>query len=236
MSSSSFTEGALRCRLWLLAVLLTSGPAQGSPLEARIGGSTATVDIAPLVRLRFGATVPQSRDFSCGAAAVATLLTFHFESRTTEQEVFEFMWNAGDREQIRARGFSLLDIQGFLAAHGYSGEGYRISLDQLRSARLPAIALITVQGYRHFVVIKGIRDAHVALGDPAVGTRIMPRDEFEGARDPILFVVRSDARGGRAHFDTARDWETGPPAPLESAHTTGIDALDGLLRPRLNEF
>jgi uncharacterized protein len=236
MSPSSSTEGALRCRPWMLAVLLASGSADASPLEARSAGSAASIEVAPLDRLRFGATVAQSRDFSCGAAAVATLLSFHFETPTTEEEAFDAMWSDGDAELIRERGFSLLDIQRFLAARGYTGDGYRISLDQLRAAGVPALALITIQGYRHFVVVKGITDTHVALGDPARGTRTMSRVEFEETRDEILFVVRGHPGTARARFDSARDWDTGPEAPLQSARTPGIDALDRLLRPRSNEL
>jgi predicted double-glycine peptidase len=238
MSSSSCAERLARHGLMFLvgvAASLAAAPTRGAELDAGSAGGLA-VQVVPLDRLRFGATIRQRHDFSCGAAAVATLLTYHFAAPITEEEVFEDMWRAGDRERIRSQGFSLLDLKRFLTARGYDADGFRVSLDELRAARLPAIALITVEGYRHFVVVKGIRDAHVAIGDPAQGTRVLPRSEFEAIRDDVLFVIRSHAELGRAHFDSPRDWTPPLQAPLDSARSTGVDGLDRLLRPRLNEF
>jgi uncharacterized protein len=236
MSSSSCAERLARCGVTFLvgvAASIAAAPAPAAELDADAG---LAVQVVPLDRLRFGATVRQRHDFSCGAAAIATLLTFHFDAPTSEAEVFEQMWRAGDRELIRTQGFSLLDLKTFLTARGYEADGFRVSLDELREARLPAIALISVEGYRHFVVVKGIRDEHVAIGDPARGTRVLPRADFEAMRDDILFVIRSHAELGRAHFDSPRDWSPALQAPLQSARSTGVDQLDQLLRPRLNEF
>ena len=44
---------------------------------------------------------------------------------------------------------------------------------------LPAIVLLNDRGYRHFVVVKGLRDGRVLLGDLARGTRAMSRARFE---------------------------------------------------------
>ena len=238
MLSSSCTERLARCGVRFLvgvAACIAAAPTPAAELDADAGGRLA-VQVVPLDRLRFGATVRQHHDFSCGAAALATLLTFHFDAPMTEAEVFEQMWRAGDRELIRTQGFSLLDLKTFLSSRGYEADGFRVSLDELREARLPAIALITVEGYRHFVVVKGIREELVAIGDPARGTRVLPRAEFEAMRDDILFVIRSHAELARVHFDSPRDWAPPLQGPLESAWPTGVDALDRLLRPRLNEF
>lgn len=238
MSSSSCTERLARSAARFLvgvAVAATAALTQAAALEPD-DGVRASVEVVPLDRLRFGATIRQRHDFSCGAAAVATLLTYHFDAPTTEQEAFEQMWRDGDRELIRTQGFSLLDLKTYLAARGYEADGFRVSLDELREARLPAIALVTVDGYRHFVVVKGIRAGQVAIGDPARGTRVLPRAEFEAMRDDVLFVIRSHPELARAHFDSARDWSSMLRAPLESARPTGVDGLDRLLRPRLNEF
>lgn len=54
-----------------------------------------------------------------------------------------------------------------------------MDLDTLASAGVPAIALINFNGYRHFVVIKGIREDGVLLRDPALGLRTLPRAQFE---------------------------------------------------------
>ena len=234
MWSSSFTD---RLALGaLLAALSSASLAGAAPLDAGGDGSRVSLSVTSLQAARFGATIRQSRDFSCGAAAVATLLTYHLENPTSEDDAFDFMWEHGDAEEIRAQGFSLLDIRGFLASRGYSADGFRISLGTLQEAGVPAIALITSEGYRHFVVVKGVREDHVVLGDPARGTRIVERAEFEASRDDVLFVVRSHTETSRAHFNEAVDWSRGPQAPLEQARRSRALALDRLLRPRLNEF
>jgi uncharacterized protein len=238
MWSSSFTEGSLQCASWLLAGVAASiaSLAQGAELDAGGASGRLAVQVVPFDRLSFGATIRQGRDFSCGAAAVATLLTFHFDAPTTEEEAFAQMWSDGDQALIRAQGFSLLDMKTFLATRGYEADGFRVSLDELLRAELPAIALVTIEGYRHFVVVKGIQNERVAIGDPARGTRVLSRSEFEAMRDDILFVIRSHPKSGRAHFNRARDWTSGPRAPLASARRPGVDALDRLLRRRLNEL
>ena len=45
----------------------------------------------------------------------------------------------------------------------------RRPLDKLASAGIPAIVLINEHGYNHFVVIKGMRDERVLIGDPSGG-------------------------------------------------------------------
>ena len=48
-------------------------------------------------------------------------------------------------------------------------------LDKLREERVPAIALVTENGYHHFVVVKGFDGERVLIGDPASGTRAVTR-------------------------------------------------------------
>lgn len=79
--------------------------------------------------LRYATVVRQRYDFSCGSAALATLLRYHYALDATEESVFRGMWSNGDREQIKRVGFSLLDVKGFLAAHNLRANGYKVSPD-----------------------------------------------------------------------------------------------------------
>src|SRR3546814_1255924 len=78
-----------------------------------LSGSYA-IHVTSLKEARFKTTVPQQRDFSCGSAAVATLLTYQYGQPVTEAEVFRYMYDHGDQARIRKEGFSLLDIRGYL--------------------------------------------------------------------------------------------------------------------------
>jgi len=85
-------------------------------------------------------------------------------------------------------------------------------------------------------VVKGVEKTRVVIGDPVLGTRIVPRDEFEKMRDEILFVVRPGPEQARPAFNLARDWRGGPQAPFDRATRARVDTLGPLLRPGYNEF
>jgi len=240
MSSCASTETARARRsgrvlaLWLLAAWPAHPASAGDvPLPFGIGRG---VSVESLKEARFRRAVPQAYDFSCGAAAVATLLSYHYDRPTSEDEVFRHMYRSGDRERIEALGFSLLDMKRFLEAKGYGADGYRLTLRQLEAASVPAIALITTGGYRHFVVIQGITGSRVLLADPAQGVRELPREFFEAIRDPILLVIRplrpEDAPGLESH------WQLRASAPTERTRLDTRLSVQRrvLLRPGLGEF
>jgi predicted double-glycine peptidase len=207
---------AIRAFCMLLA-LASQCSAADMPFVA--GG--VRVPLTSIHAARIKSTLLQQYDFSCGSAALATLLTFHFGYRVSEQGVFEEMFAQGDHELIRQQGFSLLDMKRYLAAHGFEADGFEQSLDKLNDARLPAIVLISDKGYNHFVVVKGLRNGRVLISDPASGTRAMPRKAFEALwTSRLLFVIHN--RTANVRFDDNADWQAAPSAPLRSA---GNEAL-----------
>jgi len=166
----------------------------------------ATVKITSLKELKFRRTVQQRYDFSCGSAALSTLLTYHYEDQVPESKIFMSMYNAGDKDKIRREGFSLLDMKNYLQRRGYQSDGYRISLDKVRQVGVPALVLINIRGYKHFVVLKGVTAKSVLLGDPALGARVMTRKEFEASWNGLVFLVRSRKDVAERHFNQADEW------------------------------
>jgi len=164
------------------------------------------VKVTSLKELKFGRTVQQRYDFSCGSAALATLLTYHYEDRVQESDIFMAMYNAGDKDKIRREGFSLLDMKNYLQRRGYESDGYKISLDKVRQVGVPALVLISLHGYKHFVVLKGVTARTVLLGDPALGARVMTRKEFEASWNGLVFLVRSHKEVAVRHFNQAAEW------------------------------
>jgi predicted double-glycine peptidase len=145
---------------------------------------------------------------------VATLLTYQYGYPVTEQAVFQSMYLHGNQQKIQQEGFSLLDIKRYLESQGFEADGFEQPLDALRTAHLPAIVLLNENGYHHFVVVKGVQKERVLVGDPAMGTRAMPRAAFERTWDNhLLFVIHN--REERASFNTFADWRVAPRAPLE---------------------
>lgn len=203
-------------RFVCVLVLLTSRSALAElmAIPGMIAGAySANIKVTSLKERRFLTTVRQQYDYSCGSAALATLLSFQYQHPVSEDAVTKEMWSRGNQEKIRREGFSLLDIKEYLQANGYSANGYVAPLDKLEEVGIPAIALINDNGYNHFVVIKGVQKDNVLLGDPSAGTRVMSRLLFEKMRvNGILFVIV----GNREHvvFNAENDWKTRPMAPL----------------------
>ena len=199
------------------------------------GSNAMAVKVSSFKERQFRTTIRQRYDYSCGSAALATLLSYQYDDPVSEQDVFKVMWENGDQEKIRREGFSLLDIKQYLEANGYSADGYEASLDKLAEVGIPAIALIRDNGYNHFVVVKGVSKDKVVVGDPSLGARVIPREQFEKMRlNHILFVI-NNARD-KVVFNARRDWHVREKAPLGLAESPDTLTNITLLRPGPNDF
>ncbi|CCF97220.1 C39 family peptidase [Ralstonia solanacearum] len=207
----------------VLAPLLVPASARAGEIDMPgMGGALYAVPVTSMKEMRFLRTIRQRFDFSCGSAAVATLLTYQYGYPVSEQVVFEAMYRHGNQEKIRREGFSLLDIKRYLESLGFEADGFEQPLDALKDAHLPAIVLLSENGYHHFVVVKGVQEGRVLVGDPAMGTRAIPRASFEGMWDNhLLFVIHN--REERAAFNAGADWRVAPRAPLaEGVERSGL--------------
>lgn len=207
-----------------LALTLAAPPTTAAgPPTARIVTDAARSYVVPVRSIKqikyaraFRTTVRQRYDFSCGSAALATLLTYHYGREVDETTVFRRMYEVGDQAKIQREGFSLLDMKRYLEASGYQADGIRATFDELAAAGVPAIILVQENGYNHFVVIKGVHEERVVVGDPSIGTRVLPRDYVESVWvGGILFVIRDHRQA--ATFNAAVDWNARLAAPIAEA-------------------
>ncbi len=128
--------------------------------------------------LRYEWVVGQAEWYTCGAAAVATLLTYYYNIPTTEAEALElaerFMRAAG-REP--GHGLTALALKQTLEAKGIPTKGFRVTpqalADYFARGGLPLIVHLT-QPQKHFVVALGIVEDHIVLADPSWGQSINP--------------------------------------------------------------
>lgn len=213
-----------RTLLAAVALLALAGSAPSAAQSSAVlpgeiaGGFSVPVESfkQTMQRSRFRSTVQQQYDFSCGSAAVATLLTHHYATPTSEEEAIRAMFARGNQEKIRAEGFSLLDMKTYLAQRGFAADGFEATVEQIVQFGAPGIALIQDNGYRHFVVVKGVRDGALLLGDPALGGRILSRAEFERVWvNHVFFVIHSHRE--RARFNVPAQWQILPSAVLADA-------------------
>lgn len=202
-----------------------------------VGAGNATIGIRSFQERKFSTTVKQKYDFSCGSAALATLLTFSYQKPSDEADVFASMFLNGDRPLIRKYGFSLLDMKNYLARQGLQSGGYRAPLSKLADVRLPAIVLINEHGYRHFVVIRGIEDDKVLLADPAIGLRSEPVGDFQKQWSGIFFIILADIPTAQANFNSEKDWSSQPNAPLAlSRFSVDLSTLQQVTMPAADHF
>jgi uncharacterized protein len=184
-------------------------------IETGLAGSMK-LPVTSMKQRPFKTVVMQQYDFSCGAAVVATVLTHHYGRKTSENAVFTAMYEAGDQAVIQQNGFSFLDMKAYFNNIGMKADGFELGLDDIQKLGVPAIALIDLNGYSHFVLIKGIKDKRVLLADPAFGTLSMDREKFDSIRQSVVLLIRSKATVGRKHFNQTAEWGVKPDAPVKN--------------------
>ena len=216
-------------RLWLrsapirsaiagLIVLAAAGlPAEAGSLylDAGVGGGAFSLKVQSFQEQKYHDTIAQEHDFSCGSAALATLLSYNYNMPVSEADVFKDMIINGDQKTISELGFSLLDIKKYLQRHGLDSNGYRAPLSKLEEVRLPAIVLLNVRGYHHFVVLEGIENGRVLLADPANGMRSERIGIFESEWSGIFFLITSNIDQGQKSFNSDQKWAAAPGPPWD---------------------
>jgi predicted double-glycine peptidase len=203
--------------LALFACALPLGAEAGS-IAIESADTTFNVPVITYKEMHFRRVVRQAYDFSCGSAALATLLTYHYGRPLAEDVVLKAMFDVGDQEKIKQEGFSLLDMKRYLESIGLRAEGYQVDLNKIADVGIPGIVLIKTKGYLHFVVLKGIRGDEVLIGDPAQGAKFMSREKFaEIWSNDIFFVIVGNTREAKKEFNRSDDWSMVAQGPLAGA-------------------
>ncbi|WP_206751923.1 C39 family peptidase [Luteimonas cucumeris] len=167
-----------------------SASAQMAFDATRIGSAPATVQVRTFRDLRYRDMMQQHYDFSCGSAALASLLHYGYGLEVSETELIKKMLVGADPKEVVKNGFSMLDMKRYVESIGFRGHGFRIEPDALYQLQMPVIALMEVKGYRHFVVVKGASAGRVFIADPALGHRVVfERDFVKGWNGVVLAVV-----------------------------------------------
>ena len=158
------------------------------------GPQTQSLLIEPVSEIKFRNITRQAYDYSCGSAALVTLLNADLGIKVTEQQAMEGMMEHGEKEKIiERRGFSLLDMKRYVGNLGKKSDGFRGEIVDLMELKTPAIVPIDYAGFKHFVVLRGIRDGIVYVADPSAGNIIFSMKEFVNLWDRnTLFIIYRD--------------------------------------------
>jgi len=133
----------LRLYKWTVRFLLSAfsfcvphaGQAQASTAIVSTHSATLEIPVKSWKALRDAQVVKQDLDFSCGSAALATLLN-HFYSQTLTEEL---LLKAMDKGDSRA---SFDDMTRALPLFGFKAEGFAANWDQLTRLKIPVIVYL----------------------------------------------------------------------------------------------
>ena len=149
------------------------------------------VIVKPVSEFKYDNVVRQAYDYSCGSAALTTVLNFYLGRTLSERQVMEGLLHYGESERIvERRAFSMLDMKRLVTALGYPSGGFRATIDDLKDLDHPAIVPIHHAGFKHFVVLRTIRDGRAYQAVPSEGNISFPLALFEAKWDDyVLFIV-----------------------------------------------
>lgn len=124
----------------------------------------------------------QQFDFSCGTASLATLMRYSFaDTAAREKELLEDILGQMTAEQIedrRVRGLSMQDLRNCARRRGYTADGYKLDLSDLRQLAEPVVVHLTRDDVPHFAVLRGIRGDRAYLADPSIGNLTLRMSTF----------------------------------------------------------
>jgi hypothetical protein len=157
--------------------------------------------------MRTAGLVRQQRDYSCGPAALATILTYFYGRPTSEAEILAL---TGAQDET-----TFAQLADASEALGHPATGATVTLELLQTLQVPIIAFLTYRGTGHFTVIRGIGPTgRVQLADPSWGNRTLQPARFARLFDPeqrgsgrVLIIQPAGPRRDTAWFTR--------PAPLE---------------------
>lgn len=158
-------------------------------------GGVAEGKIISLSEQRYSGLVIQRWDTSCGAAALATVLSYTLGFPVSERTVVSGLLRQTDPLTVKYRGgFSLLDMKRYAQSIGFVGTGMKgLSLSQLLDLQSPIVP-INAKGSEHFVVVKGQEaEGNLLIGDPAFGNIKMSPEKFLRVwQGQMAFVVSAN--------------------------------------------
>jgi predicted double-glycine peptidase len=131
---------------------------------------------------KFQAITKQWRDFSCGPAAISTLISSYLGGDMNEEKVWQQIKTQSDTAHIAViekNGASFLDLKKATVALGYQAEGYKINFEELLKITDPVIVHMNKLGFKHYSVYRGHFSGRVYLADSLRGNITLSQAQFQ---------------------------------------------------------
>ncbi|MBN2579608.1 MAG: hypothetical protein JXB10_11510 [Pirellulales bacterium] len=139
--------------------------------------------------------VMQSRDYSCGAAALATILRYFWGDAVSEEQVLEAitlnLTPAEFKDRVK-NGLAISDLRLAAVKMGYASSIGTLSFYDLSKSKVPLVVGIETGGHKHFVVYRGTDCRYVYVADPIRGNIRITVQEFisQWQKKTILAVAK----------------------------------------------
>ncbi|NOY30493.1 MAG: C39 family peptidase [Planctomycetes bacterium] len=138
--------------------------------------------------------VMQRRDYSCGAAALATVAKYYWGDDVGEEFFLTLLDHLLTREEAEERvenGLAMADLRKVAVKAGYQAVVGKLTFEKLGESKVPLIVGIVVNDYDHFVVYRGTDGIHVYLADPIRGNLRIPSQVFvkQWQKNAVLAIV-----------------------------------------------
>lgn len=142
-------------------------------------------------QLRYQGVIGQTTNFTCGPAALATLLTHYYNTSVSEQTFTKrSMTDMRARGKKVTAGLTLLSLKNALRSEGIASTGYRLNITQLREVMKVGLPVIANVQYPkgHYYLILGLDTENVLLADPSWGVRSQPIGNFLNAWNGVVLI------------------------------------------------
>ncbi|NIL98051.1 MAG: hypothetical protein GTO76_09505 [Planctomycetales bacterium] len=137
--------------------------------------------------------VMQRRDFSCGAAALATVVRYYWGDKVDEEFFLDALDGLLTEKEVVDRikhGLAMSDLRRVAVKTGYQAVVGKVDFEKLAGAKVPLIVGITVNDYDHFVVYRGTDYRWVYLADPIRGNlRLGVRDFLDQWQENAILAI-----------------------------------------------
>jgi predicted double-glycine peptidase len=141
----------------------------------------------------------QKRDFSCGAACLATIARYYWDDKVDEDLFLRALDTVLTDEEIADRiknGLAMTDLRRAAVLTGYQSAVGKLTFDKLAESKVPLVVGIKPEGHKHFVVYRGTDGMWVYFADPIRGNIRMPIREFvdQWQQNAVLVLHKPGAK------------------------------------------
>jgi uncharacterized protein len=176
----------------LVLAIATLGPPPRAIGQELVLGRSITERPKTYMDLKFAYTVRQRRDFTCGAAALATILKYHYGMPVTEEMIFWMIANRYKLEELKNKaenGFSFEDLIYVAGKLGFESQAAVVGIAELQKLNGPVILQLKLKRFEHFAVLRKKTDELAYMSDPVTGQTTLNNAEFKTEfKGPVLAI------------------------------------------------